>query len=545
MKTIRQGVLLLALLVLVASVGPSVNAQGGLPVATLACEQYLRSQPSMTAAPLDIVYEDEPLMLITGQDVTGGWLVVLRQNGQVGWMGVSDCLQVAGSLNNAPLTAPAVYEGPPVATIGCTQYVRSEPRNDAPALLVLSPEDGVLNVVGRAETPIAGASPEWLLVQRADGEMGWVYDTACIRTQGNMFDAPVSDVVMPVPNEDGSLPPTLETDLPTATIGCTQYVRSAPRSDSARLLILYPDDGILEIIGRDRLGEWLLVRRADGAMGWVVDTQCIVPQDDVFDAPLAVNVEMPVPGISPGSVGMLIYPEDETITAPSTLTLPEPYVTLGCPNYVRSAANNDSARLAIFNPGEGPLEILARDQPGEWLLVRRFDGAMGWVVNTQCVLVTGNVFEVPQDTSVVMPIPGVTNGDMSAVAELLENSEAPPEFAAPLPGEPVITTPEPYAQLSCANYVRSAADNAAARLTILYPGDGPLEIIARDKPAAWLLAVWDGGMGWIVNTSCVNVVGNVFDAPEDTSLVMPIPEPEPAPDPLPFPGAVPAEGWTG
>ena len=502
----------LMLIMLVLSAVPVTEAQGGLPVATVACDQYMRSQPDSHSAPVAVLRPDEPLMLITGRDETGGWLVVLRQNGQAGWVARTECIAVQGNISNAPLTAPQVYSGPPIATIGCTNYVHSAPANDAPRLLILYPDDGVLSIIGRDE------SGGWLLVQRADGEMGWVYDTPCIVVEGDVFDAPVSDVEMPVPGPDGTLPPKPEI-LPAATVGCTNYVHSAPANDSPRLLILYPEDGVLAIVGRDQSGGWLLVQRADGEMGWVYDTPCIVVEGDVFDAPVTTDITIPLPG------------EDS-----DAVDVPLPNVTLACTNYVRSAANNASARLMILYPGDGPLEILARDRVGEWLLVRRADGAMGWVVNTQCIVVHGNVFDAPLDTSVVMPVPGVSEGDLSGLEELLTPGAAPEPT-------PTVTVPLPNVTLSCANYVRSAADNASARLMILYPGDGPLEILARDRIAEWLLVRRaDGAMGWVVNTQCVNVHGNVFDAPLDTSVVMPVPTPAPE-EALPFPGATPPPDW--
>ncbi len=539
MKVLTRLSLVLMFGVLALGVASLAAAQGGLPVATLACEQYLRSQPATTSEPLAVVFADEPMMLVTGRDLSGGWFVVLRQNGQIGWMGASDCLRIRGNVNNAPLTLPAVYDGPPIATVACTQYVRATPANDGTALMVLYPEDGVISIIGRSET-----SPGWFLIQTAREEIGWVFDTPCIRMQGDPFQAPISVAVMPVPGPDGTIPGVPASGLPRAQVSCTQYVRSAPTASSPALIILWPDDSPLEIIGRDTETAWLLIRRADGAMGWVSPGECVRTQDDLSGVPYAVNVIMPVPGVSAGSAGALIYP-DQMQTAPvrPTFTLPEPYVTLGCPNYVRSAANNEAARLAIFHPGGDPLEILARDKPGEWLLVRRWDGAMGWVVNTRCVVVHGNVFVVPEDTSVVMPIPGVTNGNMDAVPGLLANSQAPAEFAPPAPVQSVELPPEPFARLSCPNYVRSAANNESARLAIVYPGDDPLEILARDQPAAWLLVRWSGGMGWVVNTACIKVVGNVFDAPQDTSVVMPVPTPEPTAAPLPFPGAPPPADW--
>ncbi len=521
---------LLAALVAAALGGmTTVRAQGGLPVATVVCDQYLRSQPSETATPLDVLRPDEPMMLITGRDATGTWLVVLRQNGQAGWVMHTNCIRIQGDKNNAPLTAPLTYSGPPVVTIGCTQYVHSVPNIDSPRLLILYPGDGVLEVLGRDRIG------EWLLVRRADGEMGWVVDTQCIRVEGDVFDAPVTvGVEMPVPRPDGSLPPIPES-LPAATIGCTQYIRSAPRPDSARLAILYPDDGILEILGRDRAGEWLLIQAEDGRMGWVVDTQCIVVQGNVFDAPISTDVEMPIPGVTEAvPPAELEAAGVEATEQPAPVPLPN--VTIGCTQYVRSAADDDSARLMILYPWDGVLEILARDRVGEWLLVRRADGAMGWVVNTQCVVVHGNVFDAPLDTSVVMPVPGVSEGSLGAFA-----AEAVPTDE---PAAPPVEVPLPNVRIACAQYVRSAADNSSARLAILYPGGGLLEILARDRAAAWLLVrrPADGLMGWVVNTQCVVVNGNVFDAPLDTSVVMPVPTPVPE-EPLPFPGATPPPGW--
>ena len=430
----------IVLLVLVSlSVPPSAEAQGGLPVVTLVCDHTLRDQPNENAAVVATLGPGEPMMLVTGRDVTGDWLVTLRQNGQTGWLRDNQCVRVQGSRANAPLTVPAGFNGPPFATVGCTQYIRSAPGEDSARLAILYPGESILRVVGRDEQVVGhNTVVGWLLVESTDGLMGWVYDmvvrypdgtldqrfgSPCIRVSGNVFDVPVmDDIEMPVPNPDGSLPPTLETDLPTATVGCTQYIRSAPRNDSPRLAILYPRDGILEILGRDRSGEWLLILSQSGLMGWVVDTQCIVVRDNVFDAPITTDVVMPVPGVDDVVFDIAAVAAGEGAAAGQAVTpiapIPLPNARVGCTQYIRSAPNNDSARLAILYPSDGILEILARDRIAEWLLVRSQSGLMGWVVNTRCIHVIrteerrgGKAREdrtVPGTSQEVLPFPGAT-----------------------------------------------------------------------------------------------------------------------------------------
>ncbi len=564
MKKVYLFIIFLALMSLGAP--PAAQAQGGLPVVTLACDAVLRSQPSESSNALAVLTPDEPLMLITGRDVTQQWVVVLRQNGQTGWLRDNNCLRVQGSRTNAPLTAPVGYEGPPVATVGCTQYIRSAPDDSSARLAILYPSDGLLRIAGRDEQVISrNTVVNWLLIETVGGKMGWVYDpvvrytdgtlntaggSPCIRVRGDVFAAPVTpDITMPVPDEDGNIPVPLETDLPTATVGCTQYIRSAPNNDSARLAILYPEDGTLEILGRDRIAEWLLILSQSGLMGWVVDTQCIVVQDNAFDAPVTPNIVMPIPGVTDAlpvaDAGQGAAPAEDAavVDTEPVEEIPLPNAVVGCANYIRSAADNSSARLAILYPGDGVLRILARDRIGEWLLIQRYDGAMGWVVNTDCIMVRGNVFEAPLDTSVVMPIPGVTDGNLDAVPALDAALPVPSEdqTAEALPSPTPLLLPN--ANLVCTNYVRSAARNDSARLAILYPGDGPLRILARDRIAEWLLVQSPGGlMGWVVNTSCVQVNGNVFEAPLDTSVEMSVPGSAAEPV-LPFPGASPPANW--
>ncbi len=349
MKTLPRLMILLALLVVALQLPASqAQAQGDLPIAYVLCDQYMRSQPDDTSTPLALLRAGEPTLLISGRSQDGYWLVAVRSNGQAGWVADTGCIEVQGNKWAAPWTAPAPYTGPQVATLSCEQYLYSAPRTGASRLVYITDPDtvGVMAVLGRDETET------WLLIQSQDGSlMGWLYYGECVYLYGDTVNLPVSNVEMPAPVAPEAQVQATAGVPPTASIVCPQYVRSAPSTSAARLIVLQSGDE-LTVLGRDRAAAWLLIQRTtDGAMGWVADTNCVRVQGDVFAVPNRIDVVMPIPGqTTPTAIPTALVEGTPFPTATPIPTLtPTPSEPLPFPGAVGGQG--------VFVPGATPVPI--------------------------------------------------------------------------------------------------------------------------------------------------------------------------------------------
>lgn len=191
-------------------------------------------------------------------------------------------------------------------------------------------------------------------------------------------------------------------------------LRSGPGGEFTILRKLEFNERV-EVIGRTRDQQWLLVVTTDGQEGWV--------SADVMSADQPIE---------------LVY----EATPQATLTptpLPDVRGTLVATANVRSRAQSD-APVVVELPAGAQVPVLARTRDGNWFLVRTESGAEGWLF--------GAVIELDQPADVVpfyepTPIPSPT----------LNPSVTPPTATPPPPPTPtpratnepgIVPTPAPF-----------------------------------------------------------------------------------------------------
>jgi hypothetical protein len=221
------------------------------PFVNVACSQYLRNMPSLDAARIAIMNPGDGPYTVTGRTEDRNWLYLSNQQRQ-GWAARGNCLSVQGNVTSVPLRAVPAVE--PSGLLVCDQYLRAEPRLDAPALEALFVGTR-LTIQGR------NASGGWVLAATSDGLTGWMSLGNCLSVEGDIFSKPVVNPAQPA------------RDPLVASLTCTQYLRAAPLSDAGVLKILDGSEGALRVTGRDANSAWLQIRLESGVVGWAVVEQ--------------------------------------------------------------------------------------------------------------------------------------------------------------------------------------------------------------------------------------------------------------------------------
>ncbi len=166
----------------------------GPPIASLACTQYLREQPTSEGARLSILRPEDGLLTILGRNENTSWLYIQAADGTEGWTANGTCLVVQGRLNVLPVRQITGYNGPAVADIVCDTNLRRTPTRDGAILTVLPADTGLFNVLARNE------GSEWLLLEGSNGLAGWVSLGSCVQTQGNVASVPVPNTLVSDPS---------------------------------------------------------------------------------------------------------------------------------------------------------------------------------------------------------------------------------------------------------------------------------------------------------------------------------------------------------
>lgn len=412
----------------------------GPPTAAVACSQYLRRAPSTDAEVLTILSDADSPLSISGRTEDNNWMLVTTVGGQVGWTAYTECTQVRGSFLSVPvMESGAAYGGPPVLQVLCAQYVRAQPSTDAPRVAIMEPGDEPWSIDAR------DTSGSWLLVTHADGSFtGWTANGSCISILGNFRDIPI------VSEGEASYG-----GPPVATLACSQYLRAFPSMEGRHLAVLDATSGVLEVVGRTEDIGWVYVRTANGSEGWMASGNCLRVQGNLFHAPLI---------------------EPQPYSGP-------PLVQVACPQNVRAAPAGDAERVAVLQPADAPLEVVARTGDLAWVYVELPGGLAGWTANGACVTVTGDLFQAP-----------VAEADTVVAISVYQG--------------------QPVANVVCAQYLRTGPSTDYRSLGPMSPGAGPFEVIGRSEDGSWLLLMQeDGSQGWAAWGECLQVRGDVYSLP--------------------------------
>jgi uncharacterized protein YgiM (DUF1202 family) len=489
---------------------PAVGAS-----ATIACAQYMRALPQLDAARLAIMEPGDGVYQVQGRNEDASWLYLSLPGSFQGWAGWGDCLNVTGNIVALPVLDSVGYSGAPIATVACTQYLRTLPDLNARTLDPMTAGTS-LNILGRSED---GA---WVLVSKADGSQGWTALGGCLNVQGNVYDAPVvSDATY--------------SGAPQAVVSCTQYLREYPDDNSERLAILNGTEGTLWITGRSLDEGWMQVTMANGTVGWAATGVCLGVRGNYYDAPIVDG-------------------------SPAAYSGP-PLATVNCSQYLREAPEEDAPTVVILNGVEGDLRITARTADDGWMQIAMEDGTTGWAATNACLGVQGRLSDAPV---VDLSVPEYTGPAIASVA-CNQNLRSVPategeRLAVLAQGEAVdvlgrtedtewlylrraadglegwssaggclaidgnilllpvteVSTYDgpPVADVVCDINLRRTPSQSGDVLTVLSANTGEFNILARDADLNWLLIEGGSGIaGWVNFSDCVVTRGTPAAVP--------------------------------
>lgn len=338
----------------------------GDPTASVVCAQYLRAAPNTEGRPLDPMQPGTTLQVL-GRNAASNWLYVMKNDGSVGWTALGSCLNVQGNVTSKPVITEGSYDGPTLATVNCSQYLRRLPDDFADKLFVLNGTEGPLRVTGR------NAGSTWMQITMEDGTVGWAATGICLDIQGDFYTVPEVTIAPPAPYSGP----------PVARVNCSQFLRVLPEAEAEKIMVLNGTEGILNITGRSADGNWMQIALSNGTTGWTATNACLDVAGNLNDAPV-INIT-------------------------STVYTGPPIGTLACTQYIRQRPDVDSPRADLLRPEDGIFTILGRNENTTWLYVQRADGLEGWVANGACFVIQGQLNNLPVVTEEIYTGPPVAD----------------------------------------------------------------------------------------------------------------------------------------
>ena len=498
------------------------STYSGPPVASLVCTQNLRAYPSNDGRRRAVLDTSAGVLEVVGRTTDLGWAYVRTADGLEGWMATGNCLNIQGSLLNAPvMSADATYSGPPVVQIACSQYLRTAPNTAANRVTILQPANAPLDVLGRNQ------DGSWVYVQLPDGTAGWTANAACVSVSGNVMEAP--EVL------GGAALSVTHVGSPVASVVCSQYLRAAPSTDAAHLAVMQPGDGLYDVLGRSADAGWLfLSQQAGGFQGWAAWGSCLNVQGDVYGLPV-MEVEYSGP----------------------------PIATVNCAQYLRSLPDDTSQPLTTLNGTEGVLSITGRTNDRRWMQITLEDGTVGWAATGICLGVMGDFYTVPvveveqpvysgppvavvncsqylrsmpdQSSQPLMILNGLEGtlsitgrtSDRSWMQITLEDGtvgwaatgaclgvQGDLDDAPVIPFSTAAYSGPPIATIGCSQYLREMPSMSGEEIGVLEPQDGIVNILGRNEDASWLYVQNANGLeGWAASGVCLSVQGSLGAVP--------------------------------
>jgi len=207
--------------------------------------------------------------------------------------------------------------------------------------------------------------------------------------------------------EATALPAEGETLEPTATSLATEAPSPAATPSSAVTLIvptraLITGDGLqvrvgpgtayevrtslaegdeVNVLGRDEMGDWVKVGLDSGAEGWVA-AEFVDVGDNLKAVPVITPepIATPTTELTPTAMPSPTVPPEATAapTAVPTVTVPIASRTTGGGLRMRSGPGTDYEVLTFLAEGQ-EVNVLGRDETGEWLKISLDSGEEGWV----------------------------------------------------------------------------------------------------------------------------------------------------------------------
>jgi len=196
------------------------------------------------------------------------------------------------------------------------------------------------------------------------------------------------------PAEGGTLEPTTpslatEAPSPAATpsvptrariTGDGLQVRVGPGTAYEVIATLAEGDEV-DVLGRDDMGDWVKVGLDSGEEGWVA-AEFVDVGGNLKAVPVITPEPIATPTTEPTPTAMLsptAPPEATAAPTPvSTVTVPVPSRTTGGGLRMRSGPGTNYEVLTLLAEGQ-EVDVLGRDETGEWLKISLDSGEEGWV----------------------------------------------------------------------------------------------------------------------------------------------------------------------
>lgn len=200
---------------------------------------------------------------------------------------------------------------------------------------------------------------------------------------------PATAETMEPTTEPTAASPDIETPPPAATpsvptqaliVGDGLQVRVGPGTAYEVMFSLAEGDEV-NVLGRDEMGDWVKIGLDSGEEGWVaaefVDVGGNLKAVPVIaPEPIAPPIEEPTPTTIPSPTA-----PPEATTAPTpvpVVAVPIAARTTGGGLRMRSGPGTDYQVLLVLAEGQ-EVNVLGRDETGEWLKISLDSGEEGWV----------------------------------------------------------------------------------------------------------------------------------------------------------------------
>ena len=137
----------------------------------------------------------------------------------------------------------------------------------------------------------------------------------------------------------------------------------------------------VDVLGRDEMGDWVKVRLDNGEEGWVT-SEFVDVEGNLKAVPVITPepIALPTTESTPTVVPSPTVPSEATVapTPAPTVTVPIPSRTTGGGLRMRSGPGTNYEVLVFLAEGQ-EVDVLGRDEAGEWLKISLDSGEEGWV----------------------------------------------------------------------------------------------------------------------------------------------------------------------
>jgi uncharacterized protein YraI len=157
-------------------------------------------------------------------------------------------------------------------------------------------------------------------------------------------------------------------------------VRVGP-GDAYEVIASLAEGDEVNVLGRDEMGDWVKVGLDSGEEGWVA-AEFVDVEGNLKAVPVLTPepIAPPTPEPTPTAMPSPTVPAEATAAAPPApaVTVPIPSLTTGGGLRMRSGPGTSYEVLVLLAEGQ-EVDVLGRDEAGEWLKISLDSGEEGWV----------------------------------------------------------------------------------------------------------------------------------------------------------------------